>query len=251
MKIAVSGKGGTGKTTIAGLIIKYLLKENLKPVLAVDADPNANLQDALGIKVENTVGKILDEFLNVKENLPPGVVKETLLESKISEILWEGRGFDLLVMGQGEGPGCYCYPNVVVRNYIEKLSKNYKYIVIDNEAGMEHISRRTDGNLDILFLISDPTVKGIKTCKKLKELIKKLKIDVGKNYVVINRVKDELPENLKEILEKEELELIQTIPEDKSITEADIENIPLINIKEDSPSFLKVKEMMEKILKNE
>ena len=139
MKIAVSGKGGTGKTTIAALVIRYLLKRNLKPVLAVDADPNANLGDALGVTVSNTVGKVLDNFLKEKEILPMGIVKESLIDSKLSEILVEEKGYDLLSMGQGEGPGCYCYPNTVVRNHIEKLASNYKYVVIDKEAGMEHI----------------------------------------------------------------------------------------------------------------
>jgi CO dehydrogenase maturation factor len=136
MKIAVSGKGGTGKTTIAALILRYLLRKNYKPILAVDADPNSNFGDALGVKVQSTVGKVLDGFLKDKESLAMGVVKESLIDYKLSEILAEEKGFDLLSMGQGEGPSCYCYPNSIIRNYIEKLASNYKYVVIDNEAGM-------------------------------------------------------------------------------------------------------------------
>src|SRR4030066_324589 len=207
MKIAVSGKGGTGKTTIAALVIRYLLRKKYKPILAVDADPNANLGDALGVRVENTVGKVLDNFLKDKESLAMGVVKESLIDYKLSEILVEEKGFDLLSMGQGEGPGCYCYPNTIVRNYIEKLASNYKYVVIDNEAGMEHISRRTNGNLDVLLLVSDPSLKGIRTCKKLEDLIHKLRFNIKKICLIINRVEHEAPPQVLGELEKLKLSL--------------------------------------------
>ena len=247
MKIAVSGKGGTGKTTIAAMIVRHLLKRNLKPVLAVDADPNANLGDALGVKAGNTVGKVLDGFLKDKENLPTGVVKESLIDYKLSEILVEEKGFDLLSMGQGEGPGCYCYPNTVVRNYIEKLASNYKYVVIDNEAGMEHISRRTNGNLDVLLLVSDPSLKGVRTCKKLEDLVNKLGLRIQKLHLLINRVGNGVPSQVMEELEKLKLNLLGVIPEDRNIIDNELKGIPMLNLEENSPSVMKLDEVMVKI----
>ena len=247
MKIAVSGKGGTGKTTIAALVIRYLLRKNLKPILAVDADPNANLGDALGVKAGSTVGKVLDNFLKEKEILPTGVVKESLINYKLSEILVEEKGFDLLSMGQGEGPGCYCYPNTIVRNYIENLASNYKYVVIDNEAGMEHISRRTDGNLDSLLLVSDPSLKGIRTCKKLEDLVNKLGLNIKKLYLILNRVSNGVPPQLMEEVEKLKLNLLGVIPEDKNIIDYELNGIPMLNLEENSISVIKLNEVMAKI----
>jgi len=249
MKIAVSGKGGTGKTTIAALVIRYLLRKNLKPVLAVDADPNANLGDALGVKIENTVGKVLDNFLKDKESLATGIVKESLIDYKLSEILVEEKGFDLLSMGQGEGPGCYCYPNTIVRNYIEKLASNYKYVVIDNEAGMEHISRRTNGNLDFLLLITDPSLKGIRTCKKLEDLVNKLGLNIKKLYLIINRVENGVPPQVTEELEKLKLNLLGILPEDKNIIDYELRGIPMLNLEDNSISVIKLNEVMAKNLR--
>jgi len=249
MKIAVSGKGGTGKTTIAALVIRYLLRKNLKPILAVDADPNANLGDALGVKVGSSVGKVLDSFLKDKENLPTGVVKESLIDYKLSEILVEEKGFDLLSMGQGEGPGCYCYPNTIVRNYIEKLASNYKYVVIDNEAGMEHISRRTNGNLDVLLLISDPSLKGVRTCKKLEDLVNKLGLNIKKLYLMINRVDNGVPPQVTEELEKLKLNLVGILPEDKNIIDYELRGIPMLNLEDNSLSVIKLNEVMAKNLR--
>jgi len=248
VKIAVSGKGGTGKTTIAALILRYLLLKNYKPILAVDADPNANLGDALGVKAEGTVGKVLDGFLKDKESLAAGVVKESLIDYKLSEILFEDKGFDLLIMGQGEGPGCYCYPNAVIRNYIEKLASSYKHVVIDNEAGMEHISRRTNGSLDLLFLVSDPSLKGIRTCKKLEELVTELGLDIKKVYLLINRVSRETPPQIVEEVKRLNLNLFETIPEDENIINHELGGIPMLNLAEDSPSVIKINEAMAKAL---
>lgn len=248
MKIAVSGKGGTGKTTIAALILRYLLRKNYKPILAVDADPNSNFGDALGVKVEGTVGKVLDGFLKEKENLPTGVVKESLLDYKLAEILVEDKGFDLLSMGQGEGPGCYCYPNTVIRNYIEKLASNYKYVVIDNEAGMEHISRRTNGSLDLLLMVSDPSMKGIRTCKKLEDLIVELGLNIKKTYLLINRLSHDIPPQIDEEIKRLNLHLLETIPEDGNIIDYELKGIPMLNLADDSPSVLKMNEAMEKVV---
>lgn len=244
MKIAVSGKGGTGKTTIAALVLRYLLRKNLKPVLAVDADPNANLGDALGVTVDNTVGRVLDSFLKDKDGLAAGVVKQSFIDYKLSEILVEEKGYDLLAMGQGEGPGCYCYPNSIVRNYIEKLASTYKYVVIDNEAGMEHISRRTNGDLDFLLLVSDPSLKGVRTCKKLEDLVAKLGLKIKNLYLLINRVEGEIPRQVMAEIEKLKLHLLGAIPEDQNLVDYELSGISLLDLPEDSPAVLKLNEVM-------
>lgn len=246
-KIAVSGKGGTGKTTVAALIIRYLLQKKLVPILVVDADPNSNLGSAIGFSYKNTVGQVLEEFQESKLNLPAGMPKETFLDYKLNEILQEGKGIDFLVMGKGEGPGCYCYPNAVLKDYIEKLTTNYKYIVIDNEAGMEHISRRTSGDLDTLLLISDETVKGVRTCGRLRDLVNSLKLKVKDIYLVMNRVKNE-DNKLKEEIEKQNLNLIQTVIEDELIRQYDLKDLPLVNLPDEAKSVKAINQMMEKIL---
>lgn len=247
-KIAVSGKGGTGKTTICAFLINYLLQKKLTPILVIDADPNANLAESMGVEFKNTVAKVLDDFLKQKETLPTGVVKEAMFEYKLYEILTEEKGFDLLTMGHGEGPGCYCYPNSVLRNYIDKLTSNYKYTIIDNQAGMEHISRRTNGNLDALLLISTPTLKGINTCGRLQTLVNKLELKVKKIYLVINRVTNTLPPEILEEIKKQDLDLLEIIPEDENITYCELQGLSLINLNNYSPSWLKINSLMEKLL---
>ncbi|MFC1910878.1 AAA family ATPase, partial [Chloroflexota bacterium] len=162
INIALAGKGGSGKTTIAALVIRYLINKNAGPILAVDADPNSNLAESLGLQSGGTVGRILDSFQHDKINIPSGMTKENYLEYKLHEIVVENRNLDLLVMGRGEGPECYCYPNVILRKLIDELSGNYVYVVMDNEAGMEHLSRRTTQNLDELIIVSNHSVKGIR-----------------------------------------------------------------------------------------
>lgn len=248
MKIAVSGKGGTGKTTVASIIVRNLVQRKYTPVLAVDADPNANMSDSLGVTVENTVGRVLDQFLKDKDGLAAGVVKESLIDQRLSEILAEEKGFDLLSMGQGEGPGCYCYPNSIVRNYIEKLSSAYKHVVIDNEAGMEHISRRTNGNLDVLLLVSDPSLRGVRTCKKLEELIIKLGLSIKNLYLVLNRVQGSAPPRLLEEVKKLKLNLLCVIPEDPALMESELMGVPVLSLDDQNPAIVKVNEMMKTIL---
>jgi len=160
VSIAVAGKGGSGKTTVASLVIRYLLRKGSGPILAVDADPNANLGDSLGFRVKETVGSVIAAFNDEKINIPPGMTKENYLEYRLNQALVEGRELDLVAMGRGEGPECYCYPNLILRKFTDKLASNYAYLVMDNEAGLEHLSRRTTQNVDELLMVSNHSVKG-------------------------------------------------------------------------------------------
>src|SRR3989339_878812 len=187
MVIAVAGKGGTGKSTVAALLIRALLAQNKKPVLAVDADPNSTLGDYLGITCSCTVSDLIEQTKGLR-NLPAGVPKPAHLEYQLQSAISESPGLDLLVMGRPEGPDCYCMANNILRGYVQKIVGNYPYVVIDNEAGMEHLSRKTTQNIDALILVSDPTAVGLKTAGRIRELIDKMPfLNIRKRYLLVNR----------------------------------------------------------------
>jgi len=246
--IAMAGKGGTGKTTLSALIIRYLKKKGWGPILAVDADPNANLGDALGLKVHKSLGAAREDFFESKMNLPAGMSKETYLEMKIHETLVESQGVDLLVMGRPEGPGCYCYANNILRRHMDMLAKNYPFVVMDNEAGMEHLSRRTTQGVDHLLFLSDYSIKGLRTVGKIKELIGELKLSVKEKYLVIDRAPRELAASFFQEVEKQGLELLGTVPVDDFIFEYDLQGKPLLDLPEESPAVQVVSGMMEKMI---
>ena len=244
--IALAGKGGTGKTTTAGMLIKYLLKKNKTPILAVDADCNANLNEVLGVDIADTLGNAREEMK--KGDVPSGMTKDIFMEMKLEEALVESEGFDLVVMGQPEGAGCYCAANTLLTNFLERLSDQYPYIVMDNEAGMEHISRLTTKDVDILLIVSDPSRRGIQAAVRIEELARSLKIVVGKSYVIINQAREALPEPAMEMINKANLELIGTIPEDDLIYDFDFNGRPTIEMPEDSKSVKAAFEIFDRIV---
>ncbi|MGZ4926615.1 MAG: AAA family ATPase, partial [Halobacteriota archaeon] len=214
--IAITGKGGTGKTTFAALLVKHLSTEN-GAILAVDADPNSNLDARLGLHVQQTIGDLREDLL--KESFPAGVAKSELIEYQIRLALVEGDTFDLIAMGRTEGPGCYCYINNVLRDVLDRLSVNYDYVVIDNEAGMEHLSRRTTRDVDVLFIMSDVTPLGITTASRIRKLSEDLNLVVGKTYLVLNEVKKSVPDGILSQIRQQQLDLIGAVPTDALIEE--------------------------------
>jgi CO dehydrogenase maturation factor len=244
--VALAGKGGTGKTTIAGMLIKYLMNKNKTPILAVDADCNANLNEVLGVEIANTLGNAREDMK--KGDVPSGMTKDIFMEMKLEEALVESEGFDLVVMGQPEGAGCYCAANTLLTNFLERLSDQYPYIVMDNEAGMEHISRLTTKDVDVLLIVSDPSRRGIQAAVRIEELARCLKIVVGKSFVIINQAKEALPEPAMEMIKKANLELIGTIPRDEVIYEFDFNGHPTIEMPEDSKSVQAAFKIFEKII---
>jgi len=247
--IAVAGKGGTGKTTVSALIIKLLSKRGL--VLAVDADPSTNLSQALGLPLDDgmTVGRIREKMAEdvSKDRLGPDIGKPEYLYSKVVESLIESKGFDLLSMGRPEGPGCYCASNEFLRACLDKLVRDYKYdfIVMDCEAGMEHISRQTTRDVDVLLIMSDPTMKGVTTATRMKKLIGEMRSNVGKVGLVINRVKGELSPEIRKAIDESGLQIIATIPEDPDLAGLEIKGRPVTELPEESPLQAKVKELAE------
>jgi len=245
--IAIAGKGGSGKTTIAALLIKLLTRKGA--VLAIDADPATNLNLALGLPLNDTVGKVREEMAaKVKaRTMEPGLAKQDYLDIKISEALVESPQIDLLAMGRPEGAGCYCAANNMIRTCIDRLGKNYDYVVIDCEAGMEHISRQTTRDIDIMLLVSDLTVRGILTAANMKALIKDLRTYVGKIYLIVNRASSPLPPKIAQTIEESELKIISTIPEDAKIRELEATGAPLIELPPDSPLQKGVAEIARKL----
>lgn len=185
--IAMAGKGGTGKTTTAALIVRIIKDNKLGSVLAIDADPNSNLGETLGIKFMDSIGNILDNIGNNPDKIPTGMTKERFIQHQVQAAIQEEDGFDILNMGKPEGPGCYCYVNNVLRGVITKLIENYDYIIIDNEAGLEHLSRRTTRFADLLIVVSDASSVGLKSAKRIIELVKELKFQVKRSCLLVNR----------------------------------------------------------------
>ena len=248
--IAVSGKGGTGKTTLSAVILRYLIRSGKGPVLVIDADADGNLVEALGLNGMQTVGEILDEIEKKAAQLPPGVSKDAWLEGKLAEVMAEEKGFDFLSMGRGEGPGCYCYVNTVLRRIMDNLENNYPYSIMDNAAGMEHLSRRTTRAADILFLVSDHSLKGIQSGARIAELAQELNIDVKEMGFVINRVPGEIDPVIRHKVEEKDLKIFGSIPEDDQIGQFDLAGKSLLELPEDNKVTQAVREMVEKILAN-
>jgi len=248
INIAVAGKGGTGKTSVASLVIRYLIKNDLGTVLAVDADPNANLAESLGLEVRQTVGRILNEFQGEKLKIPPGTTKESYLEYQLNSAITESKRLDLITMGRGEGPECYCYPNVIIRKLIDEWAKNYSYVVMDNEAGMEHLSRRTTQNVDELLLVSDHSVKGLRAIARIGELVKELKLVVKRESVIINMVPGAIDPLLTEEMERLGITPAAVIPVDEELKRYDLEQKPLFGLADKSTAVMAVNILMERLL---
>lgn len=248
--IAMAGKGGTGKTTLAAMILKYLRQRGGGAVLAIDADPSANLNDAVGVELEATIGDVREETAAKvgAGAMPAGMAKRDYLEYRINEALVEGQGIDLIAMGRPEGAGCYCAANHVLRECVDRIAGSYRYVVIDNEAGLEHLSRRTTRDVDYLLVVSDPTVRGLVAAGRIAGLVEELRTRVGKVCLVVNRVQGELNPELVDEIRKQRLDLAGTVPADPGVAAFDGEGRPLIQLPEDSGVYLAIRGILDRLL---
>lgn len=246
--IAVTGKGGVGKTTISALAVQWLVAQGETPVLAVDGDSNANLNEALGISYEASVGGIREESRETANTLV-GVAKHEFLDLQVQSALVEEKGYDLIVMGRPEGPGCYCFANNVLRDVIERLSSNYKHIVVDSEAGCEHVSRRTLLKIDYLLIVSDCTMRGVRTAKRIADLTEEMGTPVAKRGLIVNRVPGGiLPDGVLAEVEATGLTLVKVIPADETVAAMDAGNAAVGDIAANASARLAVNEMMGVII---
>jgi CO dehydrogenase maturation factor len=224
------------------------MKNGRGPILAIDADPNANLGESLGLTVERTVGSVLNEFQKDKINIPPGMSKQTYLDYKLNEIIVESKGLDLVTMGRGEGPDCYCAPNLVLKNFADSLAENYAYVVMDNEAGMEHLSRRTTQNIDGLLIISGHSVKGIRAVARIRDLISELKLVVKRQLVIVSFAPTRLDPLVTEELDRLGIDLTATIPLDDELYQYDLKLKSLLDLPDTSEAVMAVNTLMTNLL---
>jgi CO dehydrogenase maturation factor len=252
--IALAGKGGTGKTTVAALLIRHLIAQHAPSILAIDADPSANLNLALGMPLTQTIGDIREEMLaqvnptNGAIRSNPGMTKFDYLDYQIEYALVEGDEVDLLAMGRPEGPGCYCAVNHILRDIVDRRGRNYDYVIIDNEAGMEHLSRRTTRDVDALYVVTDPTVRGVVAAGRIASLRDELDINIKQVFLIVNRVQGDLTPTLAATIDELHVPLGAIIPSDSLVMEFDAAGRPLIELPPESAMRAAVSDLAERTL---
>ncbi len=251
LTLAVAGKGGTGKTTFAAMTVRYLRERGHTPILAIDADPSANLNLALGLPLHGTVGQIREETREQVSGgaFQAGISKPDWFQYQVLQCLVEGQDLDLLAMGRPEGPGCYCAANHMLRQAIDRLGDAYRAVVIDNEAGLEHISRQTTRDVDWLFIISDPSQRGLAAAEQIVGLLASLGTRIGRAGLIVNRVRNGLPPALQERIERLGVPFLGALPEDPAIARLDAEGRPLILLDDDTAIYPVVTDLLDGALR--
>ena len=248
--IAVAGKGGVGKTTTCGMIINYLCKKNKGPVLVVDADANANLNEVLGVEMETSLGQIREEIAHaeLKGTIPKGMSKADYAEFKFNSALIEEDDFDMIVMGRTQGQGCYCYVNGMLKTQVDKYARNYSYVVMDNEAGLEHVARGTLPHVDTMLLISDCSRRGIQAVARIAEMVGELNLNPGQMGLIVNRAPGGvLDDGIKAEIEKHGLKLFGVLPHSDAVYRCDCDGEPSANLPDSEPMKLALKGVMAAI----
>lgn len=244
--IAMAGKGGTGKTTVAGLVVRALRQRGGGPVLAVDADPNTCLDVTIGLRAAKSVSDVLDASHGLRD-VPATMSKQVWLEYQLEDILAEGRGVDLIVMGRPEGAACYCSANQMLRTYLDRMIDSYPSVVIDNEAGMEHLSRRTTRDVDLLLVVSDATLVGLRAARRIAALVEELKLPVGRVALVLNDVETLAPA-VRDAIEADGMDLAGLVPHDPAIAELELAARPMLELPDDAPAVRAVEELLAREL---
>lgn len=243
--IAVAGKGGTGKTTLASLLVRALREAGITPILAVDADPNSNLADILGVECERTLAEIREESSSPEGSPAGGGGRVRAIEDDVQRSVGEGEGFDIITMGRPEGPRCYCYVNTLLRKCLADLTRNYAAVVIDNEAGMEHLSRRTTDNVDVLISVMDPTLPALKAARRILDLSRQLPVRIARRALLVTRAVGEgLPQVLAQAVAELDVDRLPDVPQDDEVQQAGAAGRDVFSIGEDSPALARVREIV-------
>ena len=249
--IAVAGKGGVGKTTVCGMMIDYLIKDGKTPLLVVDADANSNLNEVLGVEVETTLGAVREEIAQAELRgnvIPKGMTKADYAQFRFNAALVEEDDFDMLVMGRTQGKGCYCYVNGILKTQVDKYVGAYRYTVIDNEAGMEHIARGTLPHVDTLLLVSDCSRRGIQAVGRIAQMVEDLSLKPSRMGLIVNRAPGGvLNEGVKEEITRQGLTLLGVLPQDEAVFEADCEGKPSSKISDQSPMKVALHKLMQEL----
>ena len=248
--IAVAGKGGVGKTTTCGMLIDYLCKKKNGPVLVVDADANSNLNEVLGVEVETSLGQIREEMAQaeLRGTIPAGMTKADYAQFKFNSAIVEEDDFDMLVMGRTQGKGCYCYVNGVLKSQVDKYAKNYSYIVMDNEAGLEHVARGTLPHVDLMLLISDCSRRGVQAVARIAEMVEEMGLNPGKMGLIINRAPDgNLDAGIREEIDKHGLTLFGVLPHDEAVYRCDCAGEPSAKLPDSDPMKRALNDVMKSV----
>lgn len=247
--VSISGKGGTGKTTLTALLLKWIIQNTEEITLVVDADPATNLPDVLGVDISRTVGQASKDIKDriEKGTLSPTIPKKDILEAKVFQTLIEEDRFDILAMGRSEGEGCYCFVNNILTRILDTLTRNYSVTLLDMEAGLEHLSRRTDRDLDAMIVVTDPSKMGFETAKRIKELTEEVHIDVKDIYLVGNRFPQGMEGLLKKTADDIGLKLAGSVPVDENVMSFNMAGKPLLDVPDDSPAYKAVEEIAQRI----
>jgi len=251
LTIAVAGKGGTGKTTVSALMVRALLARGVAPILAVDADPNANLGDALGLATDTSIGRLQAETLTQIHDLPAGVPLGRHLEYELHQAIAEGEGVDLLTMGHGEGPGCYCAVNHILRRYLETLRSAYPCTVLDNEAGLEHLSRRVSSGIDVLVVVSDPSPVALRAATRIARMADDLELKIARRFLLLNRIERDLSGAASEEIERTGLEVIGSIPFDAAVAEAARTGRPIDAVDAGTAAWARIDAVLDTLMTKE
>lgn len=249
LTIAVAGKGGTGKTTLAALLCRAFVDRGIKPMLAVDADPNSCLPERLGVALDRTIGSLREELRKEPGKVPAGIAKSEWIERLINEEITEATGFDMVVMGRQEGPDCYCYINNMLRACLDKIQSQYKGTIIDNEAGLEHLSRRTNGKVDVMLVVCHATMLGARTAMRIVEIMNSLELEVGEAFLVLNQSDGTADPAVLVAFKKTGLEIIGHVPQDEAVADAEVHEQSLLTVPADSPALRATNAILDDILK--
>ncbi len=245
--IAMAGKGGVGKTTVSALVVRYFAVQQQGPLLAIDADPNSNLGETLGLTIDTTVGDVRENFMKDPQGVPSGMDKVLYLEMLMNQVLMEEKNYDLLVMGRQEGQGCYCMVNNILNRFAEELEGNYQYLLVDNEAGMEHLSRRSTGKVDMLLMVTDYALRGLRAVGRINGMLDDLKLDVKHKGLIVNRAPAQLSQAFLAEVEQIGVPIYCTIPDDENLLNFDMERRSLMELPEDSPAVTAIDGLMAKV----